>query len=352
MSKSKFLESKEFFPLNILFEDGVKEKISIVKRPRIGNSDSDIVDFYANGSHIGMIIQIRKTEDEIQFGASVVNTPFDFRNILPFAFTKMLEYYGLQGIKTIKVLEPKNIEFKQFLIDLGFENQNELYKIDISGEYGQKLIEKIQQMNIHISNKQEQLVNIINHLNRNKNKIDIDKMVDNLIEKVKKDESVKEEFWENRKIAQISTILTCAYLFKHKVPKEEFLDSIIKTVIAYFDFNARIPLMKEFLNCIKNNKTFSLPQVQKLIDLMRKVLGEEMQHIDENKYLEWAKENQKIWEIHYNLHKQIKETKQKNSVLRFEDFGDSIHPDFKQIVEAFINHYNGENIFYGIATKI
>lgn len=352
MSTSKFLESKEFFPLNALFEDGVKEKISIVKRPRVGNSDSDIIDFYVNGSHIGMIIQIRKTDNEIQFGASVVNTPFDFRNILPFAFVKMLEYYGLQGIKTIKVLEPKNIEFKQFLIDLGFEYQNEFFKLDISGENAQKFVEKVQKLAVRISNKQEQLMNIIKHLNRNKNKVDIDKMFDNLIEKVKKDESVKDEFWENRKIAQISTILTCAYLFENKVPKEEFLDSIIKTVIAYFDFNSRIPLMKEFLNCIKNNKTFSLPQVQKLIDLMRKVLGEEMKHIDEQKYHEWARENQKIWELHYNLHKQIKQTKEKNSVLHFEDFGESISPDFKQLVEAFINHYNGENIFYGIATKV
>jgi hypothetical protein len=53
-----------------LFEDGVKEKISIVKRPRIGNSDSDIIDFMQMEAFWDDNPN-KKNEDEIQFGASV-----------------------------------------------------------------------------------------------------------------------------------------------------------------------------------------------------------------------------------------------------------------------------------------
>ncbi|MHA1297946.1 MAG: hypothetical protein ACTSO9_00725 [Candidatus Helarchaeota archaeon] len=350
MTLNKFFSSKEFFPISMYFEEANGEAISIEKRPRL--TDSDIIDIYSNGSHVGMIIQIRKLSNELIIGPSTINKTHDFRSILNFTFVKLLEYYGLDGIEKIEVEEAKNIEFRKFLNDLGFTENNGVFYCDISGDNCTKFLEKIESMDIKILNRKEQIYNIISFINADKSKEEIDQMAENIIAKIKKQEEVDETYWENLLVSQLNVMLSTARVFKDKLDYEEFFDLCIKTIIGYFDIDLKIPLFKEFVSYLQGKGFHPISNIQKVIEQMKDLFAKEIEHINMEKYIEWIKKNLPIWRRNRKIKEQFKKQKELASKLKISDFGESIPLEIQPLIQSIVNHYNGEIIFFGIETKI
>jgi len=335
---SKFLKSKEFFPITFHFKELDGELISIEKRPRFMNFD--IIDFYSNNSHIGMIIQIQKTSNKIMMGPVTINKPYEFRNILNFTFIKLLEYYGLDDIQRIEIIDVSSLEFKNFLINLEFKKDGDLYYYDILPDRKDEFIKKLESLDIKILNRKEQIKNLVKYINEGLSEDEINELYKKILEKIEKREEVSEKYWENRLVAQLNLMLSTAKLFKNKVHKEEVLDLCIKTMIGYFDLDLKTILFKEFINLLNNKGVHQISNIQKIIEQMKELFSEEIKKIDVEKYINWINENTPIWRKNLEIKEQYRTQKILSSKLTISDFGKNIQGEAKNLIESFVKHFN------------
>jgi len=343
-----FLVSKEFFPVLIQVDEG--EVFAIDTRSRLGKAG--IIDISCNETHIGMIIGIKKTANRLFFGPSAINKPYKFRNILPYSFIKLLEYYSVDGIEGINVWIPEDQEFREFLIDLGFEEIGDDLIYNITPETLQKLGKKLLSKEVRIRNREEQIKYLVEICNKGKTAEEIENISRRVLKKVKDEGVLDKVYWDNRKVGQINLMIHAAALLEDNLKKDEFFDEIIKTIISSFDLDVRLPLVHELINAFQGKRPFNVLYVQKMVEELQKILPEQIKKIDKEKYLEWINDNMPIWKIHCKQIEKLNEEKQISNKLTISDFGKNINRDFLDIITDFVNHYNNEVVFYGIKTKI
>ena len=210
---SKLFNSKEFFPIEVNFGD--KEKIKITKRPR--KLKTEIIDIYANSIHIGMFVSIEKLGDVLKFGPAGVNKSHSFRSILNFTFVKLLEYFGLNGIKSIVIDVPEDYEFKEFLLSLGFLVKANRMNLELSEDNMKQFSEVLDNNPPEVQSQVGQIETIIIENNKGMQDNVVQNMVNSIVDKIKNMDPLGKDFWDNRQIAQLNTILTAAKLFKREL---------------------------------------------------------------------------------------------------------------------------------------
>ena len=345
MDLNLLLKSKEFFPV-VVNSDG--ETIRVVSRLR---KSENIIDILSNDSHIGMLIGVDKLGDIIKIGPAVVNKSHEFRNILTFVFVKLLEYYGLDGVKQINVKEPDNYEFHEFLLSLGFVVSGKNMVLDIGGDNAKQLLEKLSKIDVNMRTQKGQIEAVLK-LNLTADQAKVRELSTKIFEKVSKDESLDKQYWDNRKISQINVMVSSAYWQQKTLIKEEFLDLIIKTLVSAFDLNLRLPVLYDLIDALKGKKPFDQNYVQKIVERMQKICKAEIKHLTAKKFEEWIKENMPGWELNKKILEETDKNKKESSKLKIEDFGGINNPATKVMVESLINHYNGNVEFYGVKTRL
>ncbi|MCP4763600.1 MAG: hypothetical protein GY870_17645 [archaeon] len=349
IDSAQFLKSKAFFPISIDFE---KEKIMINLRvPTVGPS---IIDVYSNKFHVGMIIGIEKSlsSKKITMGQAGINRSHSFRNILSFCFIKLLEFYGLNDIDQIEILEPTDLEFNKFLVDLGFILDEGKLLIDISDEEKLKnFLSKISE--IEIRSPADQLKTLIEVNNEGISEEDLTKLTKIVLQKVKESNNLEKSYWDNRQISQINVILNTASLNKENLlEKHEFLDLLIKTIIASFDIPMRMPLLERLFLALDGEMPFETLYIQKMVENMQKLFGEDLKHINKDEFREWIRSYMPAWKLNDKNRIETLAQQKEDSVLKSIDFGKSIDNGIETVIEGIIAHYNGFCIYYGLAERI
>ena len=171
----KFFKSKEFFPIEVKF--GEAEIIRLTKRPR--KAITEIIDIYSNDLHIGMFIGIERVGNKLKFGPAGMNRSHSFRGILNFTFIKLFEYFGLDGIDSITIDVPEDMEFKNFLSSLGFIKKGNYLSIDFDEKKIMEFLSFLEKIPAEIASQVGQIRTIIQMNMENTDNKKLDEMVDN-----------------------------------------------------------------------------------------------------------------------------------------------------------------------------
>jgi len=345
---AKFFNKHDFFPIDVNFGD--KEKIRIVMRPK--KHTSEILDVYSNGTHIGMLVGIEKTGDVLKIGPGGLNKYHQYRNILSFIFAKLLEYYGLDGVKAIVVDAPENLDFYQFLSSLGLIEKNKKLIIELEGDKAKSFFSKLEQAHPEILSQVGQIESLIRINLGNDRPERVTAAVDKIVDKIKNMDPLGKKFWDNRKVAQINVFLSAAMLFPNRLVKDEFLEVSIKTIITSFDTYVRAAYLEDLLQALDGVKIFSMPYIQAMVDKIRVIVPDQIKKLNRDHLRHWISQNMPAWKIADKtaidtINKTIADSK-----LKIEDFGSPIKEEIKGMVSALVAHFNGENIFYGVNNRL
>jgi ferredoxin-type protein NapH len=110
---------------------------------------------------------------------------------------------------------------------------------------------------------------------------------------------------DSYKIADINQHLTAAGLNPDQLDKTEFVDRMIKAIISTFPHSAKKVYFKELQAVLTKNQTFSIPHIQKIIDVLRVLAPEELNSIDFPKYNAWIETLTKEWVDQYDNSSEI-----------------------------------------------
>lgn len=345
---SKFFKSKEYFPIEVNFGD--KEKIRITKRPR--KTTTEIVDVYANTIHIGMFVGIEKVGSELRFGPAGINKSHSYRGILDFTFVKLLEYFGLDELKSISIDVPEDTEFKEFLISLGFLTKINRMILELSEKKTTEMLNYLTVNPVAIKSQVGQIETIIRNNGSNANDEKIFAMVDAIVEKIKNMDPLGKEFWDNRKIAQINYYMSTAILFPDQLEQDEFLDLTIKTIISSLDTFNREPYMEELLIALDGGKPFSMDYIQSILVQLRELVPKEIKELNKEKMRAWVQEMLPSWILNDRIEAETRNKTISDAQLVPTDLGSSIKENMKSIIADIIGHYNGTKIFYGVNNRL
>ncbi|QEE16972.1 hypothetical protein DSAG12_02803 [Promethearchaeum syntrophicum] len=343
----KFFKSKEFFPIETKF--GEAETIRLTKRPR--KAITEIIDIYSNDLHIGMFIGIEKIGSKLIFGPAGMNRSHSYRGILNFTFIKLLEYFGLDGVKSITIDVPEDMEFKNFLSSLGFTKSGSKLLLEIKIKNFLSYLEKNP---TEIASQVGQIRNIIQ---MNATEIDdqkLNEMVDKIVDKIKNMDPLGKSFWDNRKIAQLNYYLSTAIVFASELEKEEFLDLFIKTTVCSLDTHVREPYLEDIFLALEGKRIFDMPYVQIMIEKIRSLMPEEIKALEKEKdhFRKWVYDHLPTWKLNDKLVLETRIKIIKDSQLTLNDFGGNIQLDYFNIIQSLIDHYNGANIFFGMNNRV
>ena len=343
----KFFKSKEFFPIELKF--GEAEIIRLTKRPR--KTLTEIVDIYSNDLHIGMFIGIEKIGSKLKFGPAGMNRSHSYRGILNFTFIKLLEYFGLEGVDSITIDVPEDVEFKKFLSSLGFTKNGSKLLLEIKINDFLSYLEKNP---TEIASQVGQIRNIIQM-----NAVEIDdqklnEMVDKIVDKIKNMDPLGKTFWDNRKIAQLNYYLSTAIVFASTLEKEEFLDLFIKTTICSLDTHVRAPYLEDIFLALESKRIFDMPYIQIMIEKIRTLMPDEIKSLGKEKdhFRKWVYDHLPTWKLNDKLVSETRIKTVKDSQLTINDFGGNIQLDYFNIIQSLIDHYNGANIFFGMNNRV
>ncbi|MBD3350784.1 MAG: hypothetical protein GF364_04780 [Candidatus Lokiarchaeota archaeon] len=359
---SKLMASKEFFPITLIADRvGISEIIKYTKRPKI--TESEIIDVYSNDSQIGMFIEVIKLSDTISIGPCNLEISHQFRNILEFGLVKILEYYGIEDINKIIISTPDVLCFKKFLDDLGFIGEEGKMSIDLSGDNKAEFLSKLDDLNPTVVDRAEQIKNVMLWTLADVDEKTAKKASKNIIKKVKDRNRLGNEFWNFRSIIKLKNNLNTALLLKKKdvfhgylctdelldenLINDEFIEHFIKTLIASLDVLVRGSYLKELFKAIEGDTILQLGYIQLMVDKLKELLGDDIK-IDKQKYYDWISKNMKRWEIEAEKKKEEEEKIVQRSILKKEDFGSEIPKKLLPIVEAIVDHYNNERVFFGV----
>jgi hypothetical protein len=344
---SKFFKSREFFPIDIKFGD--KEKIRITKRPR--KVVSEIIDIYANDFHIGMFVGIEKVGKTLTFGPAGINKSHSFRQILTYAFIRLLEYFGLNDLEAVLIDTPEDYEFKMFLTSLGFIPKRNRLILELTEEKIKSFLETIEKQDNDIKSQVAQIESIIRSNSSDMVDEMVNTMTDSIVEKIKNMDPLGKDFWDNRQIAQINTYLSSAILLTHGLKKDEFLEQSIKTIVSSFATYNREPYLEEIMWALEGKKNFSMDYIQKIVIKMKDLLKDEIAEMNKDELRKWVYENLPGWKITDKVQEDTRNSKIVQAQLKIADFGNNLAEHTISIIESLVNHYNGSSVFFGMDNR-
>jgi hypothetical protein len=345
---SKFFKRNDFFPIDVNFGD--KEKIRITMRPK--KSPTEIVDVYVNSTHIGIIVGLQKTGDIFKVGPAAINKSHAYRNILSFVFVKLLEYYGLDGIKTISTDIPENLDFLKFLLGLGLVEKDKKMVLSLEGDKAASFLVGLEKAKVEILSQIGQIEEVIKENLGAENKAKIDATTNKIVDKIMNMDPLGKKFWDNRKVAELNVMLSTAVIFDKRIIKKEFLEVALKTIVTSFETYSRKAYLEELFEALDGLREFSMPYIQKMVEKMRGILGDDIKALKKDHLRHWVEENMAAWKLTDKNAEQTIATIISESKLKSEDFGIPLKGELSDMVNALIAHYNGDNIMYGLATKI
>jgi hypothetical protein len=345
---AKFFHRNDFFPIEVNFGD--KEIIRMMMRPKKGTSE--ILDIYANTTHIGMFVGIEKSGDMIKIGPGGISKSHSYRNIPAFVFVKLLEYYGLDKIKALVVDVPENLEFNHFLTRLGFVEKNRKLILELDAQKAENFFKKLEAAKVEILSQAGQIEEVVKANIGAENVKKVQQATEKIIDKIKNMDPLGKKFWDNRKVAQINVMLSTAVILDKNLVKKEFLEVAIKTIVSSFDTYVRGAYLEELFQALEGIRIFSMPYVQKMVDKMRSVLANEIKAMNKDEFRHWIHENMTTWKLADKTAEETVANKIKESKLKPEDFGSPIKEELKAMVNALVWHYNGENVLYGLSNKL
>jgi hypothetical protein len=95
-----------------------------------------------------------------------------------------------------------------------------------------------------------------------------------------------------------------------------------------------------------------MPYIQKIVEKIQSILRDDIQHIKIEKFLTWVEENMPVWRANDKSLANIREKTISDSKLKLEDFGTPIKDEMLPSIEALVEHYNGVNVFFGVANRL
>jgi len=176
---------------------------------------------------------------------------------------------------------------------------------------------------------------------------------DKIIDKIKNMDPLGKKFWDNRHIVQMNTMLSTAQWYPEKIAnKHEFLELSIKTIITSFETYIRSAYLELVIAALEGKATFPIPYIQKMLEKMREIMPKETAHINHEEYLEWIHKNMPAWKLSDKNAVNSRESTIDNARLRIEDFGQPLREELRYNIQALIDHYNGENVFFGMSNRM
>ena len=299
-----------------------------------------------------MFVGIEKVESELRFGPAGINKSHSYRGILNFTFIKLLEYFGLDDLKLISVDVPEDVEFKEFLISLGFLTKINRMFLELTEKKIEGLFAHLATHAVEIKSQVGQFETIIRANVDNANDDKIFAMVDGIVEKIKNMDPLGKEFWDNRKIAQVNYYMSTAIIFPDQLERDEFLDVTIKTIISSLDTFNREPYMEELLIALDDGKPFSMDYIQNMIVQLRDLVPTEIKELNKDKLRAWVQEMLPSWILSDRIEAETREKTISDAQLELSDFGSITKENLKLKIEDIIGHYNGTKIFYGVNNRL
>ena len=328
---------------------GDKEKIRITKRPR--KIRSEIIDIYSNTYHVGMFVGIERRGDELLFGPAGINRSHSYRGILNYVFVRLLEYFGLDKVKIIMIDLPEDLEFKNFLLHLGFVPKMDRLVFELSDESMKLLFAKLEEKPIQIESQVGQLTTIIAVNDPALPVVQVLEKVDIIVEKIKKMDPIGKKFWDNRKIAQINYYLTTAALYPDQLIPDEFLEMTVKTVIGSLNTVNRGSYLEEMLNALDGLRIMNIEHVQNIVNQLRVVVPEQIAPLPRDHLRKWITDSMRGWMVNDDVELETRKKIITESQLVEEDFGRVVQRHMKNIFTDLIGHYNGKKIFFGVNNR-
>lgn len=344
---SKFFQTREFFPIELNFGD--KETLIIDKRPR--KTNTEIVDIYANGIHVGMFVGIERLGNELHFGPTGLNKSHMYRNILDYVFVRLLEYFGLTGVTKISIDTPEDPEFKRFLLNLGLMPQNNQLILDLNEQNLKNLMGTLEKNPVSVKSQVGQLHNVISLNLDNPDEQTVSLMVDKIVDKIKNMDPLGKEFWDNRKVMQLNYYLTMAILNKENLVPEEFLEVSLKTIIASLETFNREAYLEDIFTALDGGAPFSMDYIQSILEKLKQLVPEQIKNLNKDHLREWIHKNMPAWILSDKIETEARECLKAQSRLKPEDFGSSLKENMSEMITALIDHYNGERIFFGVNNR-
>ena len=361
-SVTRMFETHEFFPLTDTFPDG--EIVKITKRPR--KSVTDIIDIYSNKTHIGMFVGIKKNINDLFLGLGDLNKSHQYRNILKYAFVKLLEYYGLNGIDTITIRKSEVPDFNEYLSNLGFILKQKIMILDLNEQNKNTLISSLQEDYPIISDRYGQLRNVILKNMASSNEKEAKDYVKGIVQKIKNKDK-PEGLWDYRTMIKVKNYINVALLhknksvlhghlaseklFKEQIIDEEFHDFFLKNLISSFEPALRKAYLHEFINALAGKSIFPVPYIDEIVPKYRKLIGDEgIKNINVEKYEKWIDSHMAAWVIRKNIEKEKQAEFDEKSELKLTDFGVVIKDDYKKIIQGLLEHYRNERVYFGMKT--
>ncbi len=334
--------------------------IRFTKRPR--KTTYEIVDIYSNDLHVGMFIGIQRSGATLTFGQCNINKSHQFRNILPFGFAKLLEYFGLDGITRITIEKAESQQFTNYLISLGFAESEKTFDLELDDETRPDFAQKIDMNFPSIVDRQGQLQNLISVNNPEISTQQVRKLVKGIIQKIKFRDRLGEEFWDYRSIVKLKNYINVAVahndpnifhdylniqaIYSENVVNEEFIDFFIQTLIGSFKPYIRKAYLEEFYYSIDGKKEFPIPYIEKIIQKLLELVKPE--EIDREKYRNWVKDNMSSWRSRMVISDSTVQKIEQKSRLIMNDFANPVKSEYESMVQALIDHYNDEKVFFGL----
>lgn len=346
-TSSRFLKSKEYFPIEIKF--GKQEIIRITKRPR--RFTTEIVDIYSNGLHIGMFVGLERINNELHFGPVGLNSSHAYRGILNYIFIRLLEYFGLDKIELISAVTPDNLAFKQYLLQLGFQPKWDRLVLELTEESTNQLFTEITNNPPKILDAYEQIKNILVHCNPSLDSKEIEIMAENINEKINLMEPIDRIFWDNRKIAQLNYYMVTAELFPEQLVPNEFVEMFLKTAIGCLHRVNREAYLEEIFEFFEIGTPFRIPHIQILLEKLVKIVPNAVKSLSKDHIRKWIKENASTWKLNELLVNESRLMQKERAKLTFADFRGENHPELKENLQILLDHYNREKLFYGLPSR-
>jgi len=103
-----------------------------------------------------------------------------------------------------------------------------------------------------------------------------------------------ESIVDKKILSQINRYVSTAILNFNNIPKEKFLDKIIKGIIGSIVPTQRKIYLNKLIDAIKGKKKFPIDYIQKIIVRLRIIYDDYFYSIDQQKYMKWIEQNNEI----------------------------------------------------------
>jgi len=309
-----------------------------------------------------MFIGVKRIQNTLQFGQSDLNHSHHYRNILAFGFVKLLEYYGLDGITKITIEKTDVHDFQNYLMGLGFVPKEKILVLELNDNTRTNFATNFETEYPVITDRKGQLEKILACTMAEPDPKTVKARLKKIVQKVNYRDRLGSEFWDYRAIIKLKNYMNIAishndpkvyhnYLNIHNIFGEgtvnkEFIDFFIRTFIGSFKPYIRKAYLEEFFNAIEGKGTFPIAYGQELIEKLLKLITPD--DIDKEKYRNWIKSHMREWRKKAELSENEEKTLESKSRLQEEDFAKNIQDPYKSMIQALVDHYNDEKIFFGM----